>query len=108
MVIVGGEYEIIFCASSCLSSLCSEGRDTFISIAHLDMESGMSSLAEDESRSISENTKWSIQKQFRNGTYVIGTPAYGYKNVDGRMVVDEEKAGIVKRICCLCTVCEKA
>ncbi len=62
------------------------------------MLSIMSSLAEDESRSISENTKWSIQKQFRNGTYVIGTPAYGYKNVDGRMVVDEDKAGIVRRM----------
>ena len=29
---------------------------------------------------------------------MIGTPAYGYKNVDGRMVIDEGKAYIVKRI----------
>lgn len=62
------------------------------------MLSIMSSLAEDESRSISDNNKWSIQKRFQNGTYVIGTPAYGYKNVDGRMVIDEEKAETVRRI----------
>ena len=41
------------------------------------MLSIMSSLAEDESRSLSDNNKWSIQKRFQNGTYVIGTPAYG-------------------------------
>lgn len=62
------------------------------------MLSIMSSLAEDESRSLSDNNKWSIQKRFQNGTYVIGTPAYGYKNVDGRMVIDEEKAETVRRI----------
>ena len=58
----------------------------------------LSSLAEDESHSISENNKWSIQKRFQNGTYKIGTPAYGYKNEDGRMVIDEEKAVIVRCI----------
>ena len=40
------------------------------------MLSIMSSLAEDESRSLSENNKWSIQKRFQNGTYVIGTIDY--------------------------------
>lgn len=62
------------------------------------MLSIMSSLAEDESRSLSENNKWSIQKRFQNGTYVIGTPAYGYKNVDGKMVIDEKKAAVVRRM----------
>lgn len=62
------------------------------------MLSIMSSLAEDESRSLSENNKWSIQKRFQNGTYVIGTPAYGYKNVGGKMVIDKEKAAIVRRM----------
>lgn len=62
------------------------------------MLSIMSSLAEDESRSLSENNKWSIQKRFQNGTYVIGTPAYGYKNAEGKMVIDEEKAEVVRRI----------
>lgn len=62
------------------------------------MLSILSSLAEDESHSISENGKWSIQKRFQNGTYIIATPAYGYKNADGEMVIDEEKAAVVRRI----------
>jgi len=62
------------------------------------MLSILSSLAEDESHSISENSKWSIQKRFQNGTFIISTPAYGYRNVDGRMVIDEEKAAVVRRI----------
>ena len=51
------------------------------------MLSILSSLATDESRSISENHKWSIQDRFQNGTYVIGTPSFGYKNVDRKMVM---------------------
>lgn len=34
----------------------------------------LSSYAEDESRSISENNKWSIRKRFENGEYKISTP----------------------------------
>ncbi len=56
----------------------------------------LSSLAESESVSIAENTKWSIQKRFRNGTYKISTPPYGYDNVDGEMVINKEQAEIVK------------
>ena len=33
-----------------------------------------SSLAESESKAISENETWSIQKRFQNGTYVIPSP----------------------------------
>lgn len=40
----------------------------------------LSSLAESESVSISENNKWSIQKRFQNGTYIISYPPYGYEN----------------------------
>lgn len=58
----------------------------------------LSSLAESESRSISENETWGIQKRYMNGTFKIGYPPYGYKNVDGKMVVDPEKAEIVRFI----------
>lgn len=58
----------------------------------------LSSLAESESRSISENETWSIQKRFQNGTFKIGYPPYGYKNVDGEMAVDEQQAEIVRWI----------
>ncbi len=58
----------------------------------------LSSLAESESISISENSKWSIQKRFQNGTYKLSYPPYGYDYLDGEMVVNEELAAIVKRI----------
>ena len=58
----------------------------------------LSSLAESESRSISENETWSIQKRFRNGTYKIAYPPYGYDYIDGKMVVNPEQSEIVKWI----------
>lgn len=58
----------------------------------------LSSLAESESRSISENETWSIQKRFRNGTYKIAYPPYGYDYIDGEMVVNPEQSEIVKWI----------
>ena len=58
----------------------------------------LSSLAESESRSISTNATWSILKRFMNGTYKIGYPPYGYDNVNGKMVVNEEQAKTVRWI----------
>ena len=58
----------------------------------------LSSLAESESKSISENETWSIQKRFINGSFKIGYPPYGYKNVNGEMIVEPEKAEIVRWI----------
>lgn len=58
----------------------------------------LSSLAESESHSISENTKWSAQRRFQNGTFKIGYTPYGYDNVDGQMVVNEEQAETVRWI----------
>lgn len=58
----------------------------------------LSSLAESESRSISENSTWSIQKRFRNGTFKIPYPPYGYDNVNGEMVVIPEQGEIVRRM----------
>lgn len=62
------------------------------------MLSILSSLAESESVSISENNKWSIQKRFQNGTYIISYPPYGYENIGGEMIVVPEQAEIVKNI----------
>jgi site-specific DNA recombinase len=58
----------------------------------------LSSLAENESISISENNKWSIQRRFRNGTYKLSYPPYGYDYQDGQIVVNKEQAEVVKRI----------
>lgn len=62
------------------------------------MLSILSSISESESRSISENSKWSLKRRFENGTYVISYPPYGYENIDGKMVIVPEQAEIVKEI----------
>lgn len=62
------------------------------------MLSILSGLAENESVSISENNKWSVQKRFQNGTYIIGCPPYGYKNENGEMIIIPEQAEIVRKI----------
>lgn len=58
----------------------------------------LSSMAEGESASISENNKWSIKKRFLDGTYKLGYVPYGYRWKDGEILVDPEQAEIIKRI----------
>ncbi|MGN0270746.1 MAG: recombinase family protein [Candidatus Weimeria sp.] len=60
----------------------------------------MSSLAQEESRSISENVKWGKRKDFANGhVYLAYSRFLGYdKGLDGKMVVNPEEAKIVKDI----------
>lgn len=60
----------------------------------------LSSLAQDESRNISENTKWGIQKKFRKGKIKISSKRFlGYDLDDeGRLVINPEEAKIVRRI----------
>lgn len=62
------------------------------------MLSILSSLAESESVSISENEKWSIKKSFQYGTYIISYPPYGYANINGEMTLVPEQAQVVKQI----------
>ena len=68
---------------------------------HMDGElmlSLLSSIAADESRSISLNNKWAIKKRFQNGTFKLSSPPYGY-DYDGQgLVINEEQAEVVKRI----------
>lgn len=58
----------------------------------------LSSMAEDESVSISENSKWSIQKRFENGTFKCSYPPYGYDWNGEQMIVNQEQAAVVKDI----------
>ncbi|ABZ85487.1 DNA recombinase, putative [Heliomicrobium modesticaldum Ice1] len=62
------------------------------------MLSILSGLAESESVSISENNKWSVKRRFQSGTFKISYPPYGYDAVDGKMVVNESQAEIVRFI----------
>jgi DNA invertase Pin-like site-specific DNA recombinase len=58
----------------------------------------LSSMAQDESTSISRNNKWAINSRFKNGTYKISYPPYGYDNVDGKMEIVPGEAELVKEI----------
>lgn len=58
----------------------------------------LASLAQDESRSISENCKWGIQSLFQQGKWSLNTDRfYGYdKDGNGGLVVNPEQAKVVK------------
>lgn len=60
----------------------------------------MSSLAQEESRSISENTTWGQRKRMADGHGCLGFSHFlGYdRGPNGEFVINEEQAKIVKRI----------
>ncbi|ACV62388.1 Resolvase domain protein [Desulfofarcimen acetoxidans DSM 771] len=59
----------------------------------------LSSLAQGEAESVSTNNKWAAIKRFQDGTFILGTPAYGYtKDENGELVIQEEAAAVVRRI----------
>lgn len=59
----------------------------------------LSSVAQGESEDFSGNNRWAIEKRFRDGTYIIGTPAYAYRNgEDGNLVIVNEEAETVRWI----------
>ncbi|NTW70690.1 MAG: recombinase family protein [Eubacteriaceae bacterium] len=60
----------------------------------------LSSFAEEESRSTSENMKWGIRKRFEEGKLMINTTGFlGYdKDNEGNLVINEDQAVIVRRI----------
>ncbi len=60
----------------------------------------MSSLAQEESRSISENCTWGQRKRFADGKVTVPFGRFlGYdRGEDGNLVINEEQAAIVRRI----------
>lgn len=60
----------------------------------------LASFAQEESRSISENNKWSIGKRFERGEGMINTTRFmGYdKDETGALVINKKEAKIVRRI----------
>lgn len=60
----------------------------------------LSSLAQDESRSISENSTWGIRKRFEQGYLHVNTTKFmGYdKDENGNLVINEEQAETVRLI----------
>ena len=60
----------------------------------------MSSLAQEESRSISENVTWGQRKRFADGKVTVPFKRFlGYdRGEDGNLVINEEQAAVVRRI----------
>ena len=60
----------------------------------------MASIAQEESRSISENCKWGQRRRFANGEVTVPFKRFlGYdRGEDGGLVINEEQAAIVRRI----------
>ncbi|WP_040210868.1 recombinase family protein [Clostridium polynesiense] len=60
----------------------------------------LSSFSQEESRSMSENMKWTMRRKFERGEIVINTKRFmGYnKDEYGDLIIDREQARIVKRI----------
>lgn len=58
----------------------------------------MSSMAQDEVRKISERTKFGFKRAIEKGT-VLGTDnIWGYKKDNGKLVIDEQEAELIKNI----------
>lgn len=58
----------------------------------------LASFAQEEARSVSENQKWRIRKDFEQGLIWGGRHQYGYKVCKKKLVVIPEEAITVKRI----------
>ena len=55
-------------------------------------------VAQEESRATSENCKWRIREQFKNGETANWRFLYGYRIQQGEVFIDESEAVIVRRI----------
>ena len=54
--------------------------------------------AQQESEAISGNMRWSYKKRMESGDFNCCTPAYGYDQIDGQLVINQEEANVVRRI----------
>ena len=58
----------------------------------------LAGFAQEESRSVSENVRWTVLKSFREGIPYGAAHRYGYDVVGKKFVVNREEAEVVKRI----------
>lgn len=59
----------------------------------------LASVAQGESEDFSGNNRWAIEKRFKDGTFVISVPAYGYrKDEDRNLIIEETEAETVRWI----------
>ena len=75
-----------------------EGLDTRDSVSEIVLAL-LSSLAQGESQSISENVKWGIRTRFQEGRHFVNCSRFlGYDKVDGQLVINPTEASTVRRI----------
>lgn len=55
-------------------------------------------VAQEESLSISQNTKWGIRKKMHEGTYITSLTPFGYKKINRQLFPDKKEAPTVKEI----------
>jgi len=58
----------------------------------------MSSIAQDEVRKISERVKFGFKRAIEKGVVLGNSKIWGYTKKDGRLVIDEDEAALVKQI----------
>ncbi len=59
----------------------------------------LSSIAQGEAENISINTRWGVQKRFKDGSFIPSCIAYGYtKDENGEIIIKEDEAEMVRRI----------
>lgn len=60
----------------------------------------LSSLAQEESRNISENSKWALRHNYRQGIVRVNTKGFmGYDaDKDGNLIINPEQAKLVRRV----------
>ena len=58
----------------------------------------MASIAQEESRKISERVKWSMKRNMENGVVLGSGRIYGYRLVDGKLEIVPDEADVVREI----------
>lgn len=62
------------------------------------LTSVFAAIAQKESESISSHMRWSYQARMKGGTFLPSSVPFGYAIRERQIVVDEERAGIVRQI----------
>lgn len=58
----------------------------------------MSSIAQDEVRKLSENVRFGLKKALDRGTILGGNNLYGYKKINGKLIIDADESLKVRKI----------
>lgn len=55
-------------------------------------------VAQQESVSISQNMRWSYKKRMESGEFNCCAPAYGFDLINGKLVINETEAAVIRQI----------